>query len=68
MAALEYNLAKIPTIIRVRCKLHNLCMDRWMMNNPAGACLGNYPSRELFSSDSNLWDSFNITVGLDDVF
>jgi hypothetical protein len=65
---LEYNLAKVPTIIRVMCKLHNLCMDRWMMNNPSGACLGNYPSSELFSSDRNLWDSFDITVGLDDVF
>ncbi len=32
---LEYNLAKVPTIFRVMCKLHNLCMDRWMMNNPA---------------------------------
>jgi hypothetical protein len=42
-------------------------MDQWMMNNPSGACLGNYPSSEPFSSDRNLWDSFDITVGLDDV-
>ena len=39
-----------------------------MMNNPAGAHLGNYPSSVPFSSDGNLWDSFDISVGLDDVF
>jgi hypothetical protein len=39
-----------------------------MMNKPAGAHLGNYPSLAPFSSDGNLWDSFDISVGLDDVF
>jgi hypothetical protein len=65
---IEYNLAKVPTIFRVMCKLHNLCMDRWMIDNPAGARLGNYPSSMPFSSDSNLWHTFDISVGLDDVF
>jgi hypothetical protein len=31
---IEYHHTKVPTIFRVICKLHNICMDRWMMNNP----------------------------------
>jgi hypothetical protein len=30
--------------------------------------LGNYPGSLPFSGDTNLWESFDITVGLDDVF
>ena len=43
-------------------------MDRWMINNPATAQLGKYPGSTPFSDDLNLWESFDITVGLDDVF
>jgi len=39
-----------------------------MMNNSAGAHLGNYSSSAPFSSDSNLWDSVDISVGREDVF
>jgi len=39
-----------------------------MMNNPDEACLSNYPNSTLFSNDSHLWDTFDICVGLDDVF
>jgi hypothetical protein len=39
-----------------------------MINNPAAAWLGNYPGSAPFSDDSNLWDSFDISVGLDDVY
>jgi hypothetical protein len=43
-------------------------MDHLMKKNPTGAHLGNYPSSSPFSGDSNLWDTFDISVGLDDVF
>jgi hypothetical protein len=67
---LEYHVNKVPTIFRVICKLHNMCMDRWMMNNPAGARLGKLTDGDCmpFSDDSNLWDTFDIRVGLDEVF
>ena len=67
---LEYDYSKIPTIFRVLCKLHNICMDRWMINNPEQARLGKFSSADgiEFSDDSNLWSTFDITVGLDDVF
>jgi hypothetical protein len=31
-----------------------MCMDRWMLNNPARARLGNFPDTLLFSNDPNL--------------
>jgi hypothetical protein len=65
---IEYSLVKVPTIFQAMCKLHNLCMDCWMMNNPTSALLGNYPGSSSFSGDTNLWESFDISVGLDDVF
>ena len=67
---LEYHYSKIPTIFRVLCKLHNICMDHWMINNSELACLGNFHSVDSmeFSNDSNLRSSFDVTVGLDDVF
>jgi hypothetical protein len=43
-------------------------MDHWMMNNPTSTRLGNYPGSSPFSGDTNLWESFDISVGLDDVF
>jgi len=45
-------------------------MDRWMINNPEQARLGKFSSADgiEFSDDSNLWSTFDITVGLDDVF
>jgi hypothetical protein len=54
---MEYNLTKVLTIFRVICKLHNLCMDCWMTNNPSGARLSNYPNSTMFSNDSHLWDT-----------
>jgi hypothetical protein len=39
-----------------------------MMDNPTAAQLGNYPGLKPFSNDSNLWNTFDISVGLDDVF
>mmetsp|Transcript_3838 Transcript_3838/g.5704 ORF Transcript_3838/g.5704 Transcript_3838/m.5704 type:complete len:107 (+) Transcript_3838:824-1144(+) len=68
---LEYCYSKVPTIFRVICKLHhNMCMDRWMINNPGGARLGILTSNDCmqFSDDSYLWETFDISVGLDDVF
>jgi hypothetical protein len=65
---IEYDIAKVPTIFRVTCKIHHIGMDHWMINNPATARLGNYPGSAPFSDDSNLWESFDVSVGLDDVF
>jgi hypothetical protein len=47
-----------------------MCMDRWMINNPAGACFGKFTNGDCmpFSDDSNLWNTFDIHVGLDDMF
>ncbi len=39
-----------------------------MMNNPTSTRLGKYPGSSPFSGDTNLWESFDISVGLDDVF
>jgi hypothetical protein len=55
---IEYDIAKVPTIFRVICKIHNICMDCWMINNPAAAWLGNYPGSAPFDDDSNLLESF----------
>ena len=65
---IEYHVTKVPTIFQAICKLHNLCLDWWMIDNPSAACLGNYPGSTAFSSDSNLWNTFDTNVGLDDVF
>ena len=65
---IEYQVTKVPMIFRAICKLHNLCLDRWMIDSPSAARLGNYPGATAFSSDSNLWNTFDISVGLDDVF
>jgi hypothetical protein len=45
-------------------------MDHLMINNHAGARLGKFTDADCmpFSDDSNLWDTFDICVGLDDVF
>ena len=41
-----------------------------MINNPAGARLRKFASADgmQFSNDAHLFDTFDITVGLDDVF
>jgi hypothetical protein len=65
---IEHEVSKVPTIFRVICKIHNICIDCWMLNNPAAARLGNYPGDMPFSNDNNLWETFDITTGLDDVF
>jgi hypothetical protein len=53
---IEHEISKVPTIFHVICKIHNICMDRWMINNLATARLSKYPG-------STLWESFDITVG-----
>jgi hypothetical protein len=69
--AMEFSLEKVPTIFRVICKLHNICMDRWTMNHNTSASLGRFSDfsdveAPPFSDDGYLWESFDITVGLDD--
>jgi hypothetical protein len=39
-----------------------------MINDPAAAWLGKYPGSTPFIDDSNSWESFDMTVGLDDMF
>jgi hypothetical protein len=68
--AIEYHIDKAPTIFCVMCKLHNICMDRWLLNNPTDARLGRYSCAESppFSNYDYLWSTFDISVGLDDSF
>ena len=70
--AMEFSLEKIPTIFQVICKLHNICMDRWIMKHPTAAHLGRFSDcsdveAPPFSDDGYLWECFDITVGLNDV-
>jgi hypothetical protein len=70
--AMEFSLEKIPTIFHVICKLHNICMDWWIMKHPTAPHLGRFSDfsdveAPPFSDDGYLWESFDITVGLDDV-
>jgi hypothetical protein len=65
-------LEKILTIFCVICKLHNVIMDRWTMNHHKSTSLGRFSDFSdvevpPFSDDGYLWESFEITVGLDDV-
>jgi hypothetical protein len=41
-----------------------------MINNPARPCLGKFTDADCmpFSDDSHLWDTFDIRVGVDNVF
>jgi DDE superfamily endonuclease len=32
--AVEIDMLKVPTIFRVTCKLHNVCIDRFIHENP----------------------------------
>jgi hypothetical protein len=45
-------------------------MDHWMWRNASGGNLGTLLDAEAppFSDDDNLWNRFDITVGLDDSF
>jgi len=67
---IEYHINKVPTIFRVLCKLHNICMDRWLLNNPTDARLGRYSCTKSpsFSNYDYLWSNFDTSVGLDDSF
>jgi hypothetical protein len=67
---LEYHFSKRPTIFRILSRLHNMCMDCWMIMNPEGARLGKFTStdRMEFSNNAHLWKIFDITVGIDDMF
>jgi hypothetical protein len=67
---MEYHINKIPTIFHVLCKLHNICMDCWLLNNPTDAWLCRFSSAEAvaFSNDDFSWSTFDISVGLDDSF
>jgi hypothetical protein len=67
---MEYSMEKIPPNFCVICKLHNVCIDRWMMNHPTVVhigCFSEFSDLEapslLLSGDKYLWDHFD----LDDV-
>jgi hypothetical protein len=69
---MEFSLEKISSIFHVICKLHNICMDWWIMKHPSAARLGRFSDFSdveppPFSDDGYLWECFDITVGLDDV-
>jgi hypothetical protein len=69
--AMEFSLEKAPTIFHVICKLHNVCMDRWLMNHHTFASLGTFSDfsdveAPPFSDNGYLLESFDITVELDD--
>jgi hypothetical protein len=67
---MEYDVNKVPTIFRVLCKLHNICMDCWLLINPTDARLHRFSSAKAvpFSNDNYLWRMFDISVGLYDSF
>jgi len=67
---IELELNKVPTLFRVICKLHNICMDRWIMSNPVDARNGSFGSVIALPNgdDENLWSTFDVSVGLDDGF
>jgi hypothetical protein len=56
----------VSTIFQVICKLHNICIDSWLQKNPNGALVN--AEAPPFSDDDNLWNTFDITIGLDDSF
>jgi hypothetical protein len=69
---IEFEVAKVPTLFRVLCKLHNICMDRFMLNHPTIAKLGRgteAASMEAppFSGDVDVMSHLDIRFGLDDV-
>jgi hypothetical protein len=69
--AIDFFLEKVPTIFHLICKLHNVCLDWWIMNHHISASLGRFSDfsdvgAPPFSDDGYLWESFDITVGLDD--
>jgi len=69
--AMKFSLEKVTTIFCVICKLHNVCMDQWQMNHHTFASLGRFSDfsdveAPPFSDNGYLWESFDITVGLDD--
>ena len=63
---IKFQVNKVPTIFCIIYKLHNICMDSWLWKNPWGALLD--AEVPPFSDDKNLWNTFDITVGLDDRF
>jgi len=63
---MEIHFGKVPTVFRVICKLHNICMDSWLRKNPRGILLD--AEAPPFGDDENLWNTFDITVGLDDSY
>jgi hypothetical protein len=67
---IEFDVKKVPTIFRVLCKLHNVCMDRFMRNNPTAARLGralDSRGNEAPSFAGDVLENYDITKGLDDV-
>jgi hypothetical protein len=67
---IQYDVNKVPTIFHVLCKLHNICMDCWLLSNPTDARLHRLSSAEAipFSNDDYLWSTFDVSVGLGDSF
>jgi hypothetical protein len=63
---MEIHFGKVPTIFHVICKLDNICMDSWLQKNPRGVLLD--ADAPPFGDDENLWNTFDITIGLDDSY
>ena len=67
---IELDVNKVPTLFQVICKLKNICMDQWLMNNPVDAWVGRFTKANALpnSADDNFWSTFDISVGLNDGF
>jgi len=63
---IEIHFGKVPTIFRVICKLNNICMYSWLRKNPSGVLLD--AEAPPFGDDENLWNTFDITICLDDSY
>jgi hypothetical protein len=58
-------MVKIPTVFHVICKLHNICIDCWILQNPAVLYQIMCSSDEAppFSADETLWRTFDNNTG-----
>jgi hypothetical protein len=70
--AIEYDVKKAQTLFHVMCKIHNICIECYIMNNP-----GNKDTTVMlqdlsenivdFSNDNSLWLGWNVELDLADV-
>jgi hypothetical protein len=63
---MEIHFSKVPTIHHVICKLDNISMNSWLQKTPRGVLLD--AEAPPFGDDENLWNTFDITIGLDDSY